>query len=259
MNEVNAMLAIAYRDLVKFLRDRLRIVSTLIFPLIFIGVLGGSFETNLGAILDYNFLTFVFTGVFAQTLFQSAAIGLVSLIEDRENDFSQEMFVSPISRYTIIFGKVLGESLVALAQGVVIVVFGLIIGVSMSVEQLLGLIPVAIVACIFGGAFGVVVMANINSQRAANQIFPFIILPQYFLAGVFSPIQVLPTYLEILSLMSPMRYPVDLTRGIFYAGQTEYAAVVLQAPLANLAIIVGLFLVFMGVGTWLFVRKERNK
>lgn len=259
MIDANAIIAISYRDLIKFLRDPLRIVSTLIFPVVFIGILGGSFESNLGESLGYNFLTFTFTGVFAQTLFQSAALGLISLIEDRENDFSQEMFVSPVSRYAIIFGKILGETYVALVQGVAVLLFGVVIGISLTISQLLSLIPVAIAACLFGGAFGVIIMANISSQRAANQIFPFIMLPQFFLAGVFSPIKVLPWYLDFLSRISPMRYPVDLTRGIFYANQAEYAEVVVHSPIFNLAIIVIFFFIFLVIGTFLFVRNERNR
>jgi len=259
MTELNAISAIAFRDLIKFGRDPLRVVSTLIFPVIFIGILGGSFEASLGEVLDYNFLTFTFTGVLAQTLFQSAALGLISLIEDRENDFSQEMFVSPVSRYAIIFGKILGETLVALAQGAAVVAFGLLIGIPMSVGQVLALLPVALVACLFGGAFGVVLMANISTQRAANQVFPFVMLPQFFLAGVFSPITGLPWYLDLLSKISPMRYPVDFTRGIFYAQQPEYDAVVVFSPITNLTIMAGLFFLFLLVGTWLFVRNERNR
>lgn len=259
MREINAIMTISYRDLVKFLRDPLRIMSTLIFPVIFIGILGGSFQSNLGINLGYDFLTFAFTGVLAQTLFQSAALGIISLIEDRENDFSQEIFVSPVSRYTIIFGKILGESLVAMIQGLAIVLFGFVIGVSISPDQLAGLIWVGLVACLFGGAFGVVIMANISSQRAANQIFPFVMLPQFFLGGVFSPIQILPWYLDILSKLSPMRYPVDLTRGIFYAGRPDYENVVLVSPWANLAIVVSLFTLFMLIGTWFFIRNERNR
>jgi ABC-2 type transport system permease protein len=259
MSDVNAIEAIAYRDLMKFLRDPVRMASTFIFPLIFIGVLGGSFEASFGNDIGYSFLTFTFTGVLAQTLFQSSAMGLISLIEDRENDFSQEIFVSPISRYSIIFGKISGESLVSMSQGLGIVAFAIIIGIPISLAQMLILAPVALIVCFFGGAFGVIIMANLNSQRAANQVFPFIMLPQYFLAGVFAPIDNLPWYLDIFSRLSPMRYAVDLTRAVFYKGLPEYLAVVLQDPLSNLVVITGSFGVFLVVGTFLFARKERNR
>src|SRR5690242_10431880 len=111
MKNLNAILTIAYRDVIKLLRDRTRLIAGLVFPVIFIGALGGSLQANLGARAGFNFLAFVFTGVLGQTLFQSTASGIISLIEDRENDFSQEIFVSPVSRYTIILGKIVGESL----------------------------------------------------------------------------------------------------------------------------------------------------
>jgi ABC-2 type transport system permease protein len=257
--EFNAVLTIAYRDLIKFLRDRARLLSTFIFPVLFIGILGGSFKANLGANLGYDFLAFTFIGVLAQTLFQSTAMGIVSLIEDRENDFSQEIFVSPISRYSIVLGKIVGESAVSLVQGLGIVLFGLILQVPMSVGQLLALLPVAVVICLFGGSFGVLVLGNLSSQRLANQVFPFLFLPQFFLAGVFNPIQVLPFYLEVLSRLSPMRYAVDLARGVFYSGQPEYPQVVLESPIVNLAIVAVAFIIFLVLGTALFVRRERNR
>lgn len=259
MTEVNAISTLAYRDLLKFLRDVPRLVSTLVFPLVFIIALGGSLQANLGEDVGYNFLVFTFTGVLAQTLFQSAALGLISLIEDRENDFSQEIFVSPISRYSIIFGKILGESLVAVCQGVAIIIFGLLLGIPISGPQLVGLIPVAVVICLFGGAFGIIIMASLSSRRAAEQIFPFILLPQFFLAGVFSPIKSLPWYLDILSRISPMRYAVDFARGIYYAGQPEYDKVVLQNPVFNLVVMAVMFFIFLVIGTFLFVRGERNR
>ena len=259
MSEANAVVAISFRDLMKLVRDPARLVSTFIFPLIFIGILGGSLQANLGSVAGYNLMSFVFTGVLAQTLFQSTALGIISLIEDRENDFSQEIFVSPISRYSIVFGKILGESLVAFPQGAAIVIFGLIIGVRINPSQLVGLLGVGLAICLFGGAFGVIMLSSFSSQRTANQIFPFIIFPQFFTAGVFTPIQVLPLPLEILSRISPLRYAVDLLRNAFYLGQPDYAQVTLDSPALNILVMGLMFAAFMVVGTALFVRKERNR
>lgn len=259
MKEINAVFTIAYRDLMKFLRDRTRILATFIFPIIFIGVLGGSLQSNIGKALGYNFLLFTFIGVLGQTLFQSTASGVISLVEDRENDFSQEIFVSPISRYTIIIGKILGESLVALAQVIGIILFGFIIQLPISLAGLLSLIPITLVVCFLGGAFGILVLANLGSQRSANQLFSFIILPQFFLAGVFSPIKHLPIYLFILSRVAPMTYAVDLVRGIYYAGDPVYSKVVLYNPFIDLLVCGILFVIFIFTGTYLFVKNERNK
>src|SRR5207302_8565168 len=145
MSEINAITAIAYRDLMKFLRDPARLVATFIFPLMFIFILGTSMQASFGRGIGFNLLAVTFTGVLAQTLFQSTAMGVISLIEDRENDFSQEIFVSPISRYSIVIGKILGESLVALPQAIGILAFGFAAGVPISLGQILNLVPVPIV------------------------------------------------------------------------------------------------------------------
>jgi ABC-2 type transport system permease protein len=259
MHELSAVMAIAHRDLIKLLRDRTRLIADFAFPLIFIGVLGSSLQAGFGDIAEFNLSTFVFTGVLAQTLWQSAAMGVISLIEDRENDFSQEIFVSPISRYTIVAGKVLGESLVALPQGVAIFVFGLLIGVPLNLAVLLALIPALLIATLFGGAFGVLVLSRLPNRRAATQIFPFIMLPQFFLAGVFTPLDNLSGPLEVLSRLAPMRYAVDLVRGAYYGVEPDRVPVALEPVTTNLTIIGGLFALFIVVGTALFVRSEQNR
>jgi ABC-2 type transport system permease protein len=257
MTEASAILALAHRDFIKLLRDRQRMVADFAFPLIFIGILGTSLQAGFGGQAGgINLLEYVFTGVLAQTVWQSSALGLISLLADREQDFSQEIFVSPISRYSIVLGKILGESLVALPQALGIIAFGFILQIHMAPDQLARMALAMVVIALFGGAFGVIVLANLSSQRAANQIFPFVMLPQFFLAGIFNPIQHLPLPLDVLSHLAPMRYAVDLLRDAFYGSSSE---VVLENATTNLLIIGGLFLVFMVVGTFLFVRAERNR
>jgi len=259
MKEINAILTIAHRDLVKLFRDRTRLIFSLIFPFIFIGVLGSSLQSNLSGELGYNFLTFVFVGVLAQTLFQSTASGIISLVEDRENDFSQEIFISPVSRYSIIFGKILGETLVAFAGVVGILVLGVVLQVPLDWARLLTLLPFGLIVALFGGAFGILVMANLGGQRTANQVFPFIIFPQFFLAGVFNPIQNLPPVLLFLSRISPMTYAVDLFRSVYYTGTAAFDKTVIFGTLVNMAAIFVMFLLFFSIGTILFVRSERNR
>lgn len=256
---LNAIAAIAFRDFLKLLRDPGRILATFLFPLIFIGFLGNGMQASFGAQSGYNYLTFVFTGVFAQTLWQSTTTGIISLLEDRTNDFSQEIFISPISRYSIVFGKIMGETLVALPQGIGIVVFGFLLGVPMDMPQAAGLALAGLVAALYGGAFGLMLLGLMPSRRAADQLFPFVFLPQFFTAGVFVPINNLPLPLEIISLLSPLRYVVDFTRGLYYWGTPEYQTVVLDPIIFNVTVLAGSFLVFMIIGTALFVRAEQNR
>ena len=259
MNEVNAIAAIATRDLLKFLRDRTRLVGSFLFPFLLMFLLGGTVQLNLGSAAGFNFITFTFTGVLGMTIFQSSVQGIASLLDDRQNDFAQAIFVSPISRYAIVFGKIAGETMVALVQVIPLVAFALVLRVPITPQQLALMAPVALVSCLLGGSFGLLAMSIINSQQAANQIFNFLLLPQLFLAGVFTPITVLPWYLEVLSLLSPLRYVVDLFRDVMYAGSPAYHKIVLLDPLTNLLAMALMFAVFMLTGTALFVRRETNR
>src|SRR5512141_1671276 len=256
--ELSAVAAIAHRDFVKLLRDRLRLFSELSFPLILVVLLGPSLQAGFGSPGGLDLTTFVFSGVLAQTVWQSAALGLISLIADREEDFSQEIFVSPVSRYSIVAGKIIGESLVALPTGLGIVIVGLLIGVPLSPVVLVALIPVSLGIAVYGGAFGLLVLANISSQRTATQIFPFVLLPQFFLAGVFNPIHNLPLPLAVLSALSPLRYAVELTRNVMYGLQPGVPAPDVTPAPVNAAVMAVGFLVFLAAGTVLFVRAERN-
>lgn len=259
MLELSAMAAIALRDLVKFLRDRSRLVLSFLVPFLLMFLLGGTVQRNLGKAVGFNLIGFTFTGVLGMTIFQSSVQGIASLLDDRQNDFAQELFVAPVSRYTIVLGKILGETMVAIAQTIPLVAFAFVLRVPITAGQLLLMAPVALVSCLLGGSFGLVAMSAINSQQAANQVFNFLLLPQLFLAGVFNPITTLPWYLEVLSRLSPLRYVVDVFRAVLYAGRPEYHQVVLLDPLTNLLTIALMFALFMLVGTAMFVRREANR
>jgi ABC-2 type transport system permease protein len=258
-SEVSAIAVIAHRDFVKLLRDRVRLVSELSFPLILVLLLGPALQSGFGRPSGLDLTSFVFTGVLAQTIWQSSVLGLVSLISDREEDFSQEIFVSPVSRYAIVAGKIIGEALVAMPTGLGIVVIGLLIGVPLSPLVLVALIPVSLIIAIYGGAFGLLVLSNLKSQRTANQVFSFILLPRCFLAGVFNPIHDLPLPLAILSALSPLRYAVELMRNLVYGLQPGVPAPTVTAAPVNVTVIAASFVAFLVAGTFLFVRAERNR
>lgn len=258
MRELNVIMALAGRDVLKFYRDRGRVVAAVAFPFAMVFLLGGTLQLNLGRAVGFNFIGFTFTGFLGMTLFQSTAQGLTSLMDDRQNDFAQEMFVSPVSRYSIVFGKIFGETLVAILQVLPLVLFAAVLKVPLTPTALALLVPVALLSCFMGGAFGLLLLNTMSDSRASNQVFNFVFLPQYFLAGLISPINNLPWYLEGLSLISPMRYVIDLARGVVFAGTRDYRLVLLS-PVTNVAVLALMFAAFMIAGTALFVRRETNR
>jgi ABC-2 type transport system permease protein len=259
LRQLHAVAAIAQRDVVKLLRDRPRLAVNLAFPVLLIIGLGNVLQPTVGKVTGLSTVTLAFTGVLAATMFQSTAAGMISIVEDRENDFSRELFVTPVARVTLLTGKIAGESLVAICQGACIVVFAVISGVRMSGGQLAWLLPPVIAACLLGGAFGLATIASLPNQRSAMQIFQFLIIPQYVLGGVLIPLQGVSPVLNAIAWAMPLRYVVELTRAAFYAGTPGYAQVVTAGPVVDVAVIAGLLAVFMVSGAVIFDYRERHR
>jgi ABC-2 type transport system permease protein len=257
--ELWAILAIAQRDVTKLFRDRPRLAVNLAFPVMLIVGLGSVLQPSVGRVTGLNAVTLAFTGVLAATLFQSAAAGMISIVEDRENDFSRELFVAPVRRLTLVSGKVAGETSVALGQGACVLAFAVAFGVRMSGGQLASLLLPGLGCCLLGGAFGLATIAMLPNQRSAMQIFQFLIIPQYVLGGVLAPLHGLPAYLNVLAWAMPLRYCVELARAAFYAGTPGYGQVVTAGPLLDAIVIAVLFAVLMVTGALLFNHRERTR
>jgi ABC-2 type transport system permease protein len=257
--EMWALLAIAQRDVVKLLRDRPRLAVSLAFPVMLIAGLGNVLQSTVGRVTGLNAVTLAFTGVLAATLFQSTAAGMISIVADRENDFSREIFVTPVLRLTLVAGKVAGETVVALGQGAAVVGFALAFGVRMSAAQLGALALPCLGCCLVGGAFGLATIAVLPNQRSAMQIFQFLIIPQYVVGGVLVPLHGLPAYLNVLSWALPMRYCVELTRAAFYAGTSGYHQVVVAGPALDATVLGVLFVLLMVTGAVVFDYRERSR
>lgn len=258
-HELWALLAIAHRDVTKLLRDRARLAVSLLFPLMLIAGLGSVLQSTVGEVTGMDAVALAFTGVLPATLFQSAAAGMISIVEDRENDFSRELFVTPVSRLTLVGGKVMGETCVALVQAAGVVVFAVLLGVGLGGGQLARLALPCLACALLGAAFGLATVAALPNQRAAMQVFQFLIMPQYVLAGVVVPLRGLPTYLDVAAWAMPLRYAVGLTRETYYAGTEGYAQVVVAGVATDLAVVTGLFVLLMLTGALLFVHRERTR
>jgi ABC-2 type transport system permease protein len=253
------VLMIAQRDLIKLRRDHLRVAVNLMFPIVLMVGLGSVLEPTVGRVTGLNTVTLAFTGVLAATMFQSAAAGMISLIEDREQDFARELFVTPVSRLVLMSGKVAGETLVALGQGVAIVIVALPFGVGIDLHQI-GLIAVPCVACgLLGAAFGLATLATLPNQRSAMQVFQFLIVPQYVLSGVVTPMRGVPGWLDALGWVMPLRYGVEFVRAAFYGGTPGYQQLVSLGPMGDVVVMIAMFLVLMVGGGWLWEHRETSR
>jgi ABC-2 type transport system permease protein len=257
--EVNATFAIAWREVLRAIKSPASLAFTIIFPVLFIGVLGGSISQNLGGALPFAYLPFMLIGMIANSLYQGTIAGVTNLVEERESDFTAELFVAPISRYAVLLGKMLGSGVASLVSLVGIFAMIFVMQIPMNLGDLLRVLALAPVLALAGGALGIFFIGFVHDPKVAAVGVPLLIFPQMFLSGALIPVSASTGILGFLAKVIPMTYSIDLARNIFYWGKPEYSAAVLNSPVLDLAVTAGLFLVFTIVGTVLFVRSDRNR
>jgi ABC-2 type transport system permease protein len=257
--EANATFAIAWREILRAIKSPVSIAFTVIFPVIFIGILGGSISQNLSGALPYAYLPFMLIGMIANTMYQGTITGVTNLVEERENDFTAELFVAPISRYSVLLGKIIGSGLASMVALLGIIAMIFVMQIPMNFGDLLRVIALAPVLALAGGSLGVFFIGFVHDPKVAGAGVALLVFPQMFLAGALIPVANSSGLLGFLASVMPMTYSIDLARNIFYAGKAEAAFTVLNSAWLDLAVTVGFFLVFTIVGTYLFVRADRNR
>ena len=142
MNNLRGVYTIWYRDILRFWRDKLRMVGTISLPLLFLFVFGGGLGSRMGMLGEgIDFTRFIFPGVIGMTVFMTSFMAGVSVVWDREFGFLKEVLVAPISRTSVAVGKTLGAATVAVLQGMLILLLAPVIGVSLSPLTVLVLLP----------------------------------------------------------------------------------------------------------------------
>lgn len=152
-------------------------------------------------------------GMLITMLFMRTTMGMVTLVDDSDDNYSAELLVSPVSRYSLVIGKILGSSFMAIVSSLGVLVVGLMMGITLAAWQLLALFALAPLMCLSGGALAMIVMGVLKSNKLANLAVMLITMPQMFLSGVIIPIANSSGILFVLSRILPMTYCVDLGPG----------------------------------------------
>jgi ABC-2 type transport system permease protein len=227
---------------------------TLAMPLIMMGMIGGNLMQNMAGGLGFDFGDFMLVGMIINMLFMTTAMNMTSLVEDRGTDFTQEMLVSPVSRVSIVFGKILGSmfgAVIALAGTLAV---GAVMGIVLPLNQLLTLLLLSPLMCVASGAFAMLFIGLIHSVKAANMLVSVLAMSQMFLSGAIIPIGNSSVTLYVLSRIMPMTYCLDLVRTII---GNDYKP--MFNPFVNCIAIVTLTVGFLVVGTYFFARGEKNR
>lgn len=258
-HELNAVIAVAARDVIRQVRVPGGILLSFLWPLILLGLLGGSLAQNLGGGSGFDLSQFILYGVVVMMLYQGTMGNVISLIVDRQNNFTQAMFVAPVSRYAVILGKIIGGTITSLFSVVGVFVVGLLMQIPFTLTDVGYILLLVPIICVAGGALGILFISIVSDPQQATQIGTLVMLPQMFLAGLLVPIGQSSGILSILSHLMPMTYLADLMRNVVFARHPAYAEIVLYSPAVDLGVTIAITGLFIILGTALFVRGERAR
>ena len=202
------------RELIRFRSDRLRAITSLVQPVLFLFVLGTGLSSlaSHGLPSGIDFKTFIYPGVLSMSVLFTAIFSAASIVWDREFGFLREMLVAPVSRSAIVIGKCLGGATVATFQGIVILALAGFAHVPYDLELFLILIGELLLLSFTLTAFGVMMAARIKQIQAFMALTQMLVMPLFFLSGALYPLNGLPAWLTVLTRLDPLTYIVDPMR-----------------------------------------------
>jgi len=216
-HDVRAVKIVWQRELIRFRTDRMRIITSLVQPALFLFVLGTGLSSLAGASAGgVPLQTFLFPGVLAMAVMFTAMFSAASIVWDREFGFLREMLVAPVSRAAIVFGKCLGGATVATFQGALVLALAGVVGIPYSPGLILVLVLELLLLAFTLTAVGVMAAARIQQIQAFMALTQMILMPLFFLSGALFPLSNLPSWLAVLTRLNPLTYAVDpLRRAVF--------------------------------------------
>jgi len=274
---LNTIMMIWYRDLLCSSREWMRIVMSLMQPLLFLFIFGSGLANSLNVTGSgslppgthiLNFRTFLFPGVLSMAVLFTAVFSAISIVWDRDFGFLREILVAPISRTSIVIGKALGGSTLAMLSGTMMLIFAPLIGVHLTFGLAIQLMLEMLLMAFMLTSLGIVVASRMKSMEGFQMIVQFFLMPMFFLSGALFPMKNLPSWLAFLTRLDPVTYCVDPLRqavlntlnlssatsnglgmGIRIFGLT-------LSPYIELAIVAALSLIFITWATLLFNKQD---
>jgi ABC-2 type transport system permease protein len=216
-SELRAIKIVWRRELIRYRADKMRMITTLIQPLLFLFVLGAGLQRLSSAgTHGVDLKTFIFPGILCIAVMFTAMFSAASIVWDREFGFLREMMVAPIRRSSIVIGKCLGGASVACIQGVIVLCLAGVVHVPYDPVMIIEVFVLQLLLAFSITAFGVMVAARIKQMQSFMGVMQMIITPMFFISGALFPASGLPGWLTVLNRLDPLTYAVDPMRRIVF-------------------------------------------
>jgi ABC-2 type transport system permease protein len=244
------------REIVRFYRQKARVVGVVASPLIFWLVLGSGFAHSFqssGSGGSGHYLGYFFPGSIAMIVLFTAIFSMMSLIQDRNEGFLLSVLAAPVSRSAIVLGKVLGGATLAAIQGIVFLVFAPLVGVHPNFPSLVLSALVIIMISFELTALGFAVAWPMDSTQAFHAIVNIILLPLWMLSGALFPAKDASGWLAFFMHLNPLSYGVDALRNVLFPADSTYLPFI-----PNLIVTIA-FCCLTFAASWAIVNRRTNK
>jgi ABC-2 type transport system permease protein len=216
-SELRAIRIVWRRELIRFANDRMRMVTALVQPLLFLFVLGSGLQGLARAgTHGVSLKTFIYPGILCIAVMFTAMFSAASIVWDREFGFLREMMVAPIRRSSIVIGKCLGGATVASFQGVIVICLAGLVHVPYDPLLILGIFGLQVLLAFTITAFGVMIAVRIKQMQSFMGVMQMIVMPMFFISGALFPVSGLPGWLAVLNRLDPLTYAVDPMRRLVF-------------------------------------------
>ena len=264
---LRAIYIIWYRDLLRYWRDRFRLLASLAQPLLYLVIFGTGLSSSLrglggglGGATSVNYVQFIYPGIIGMAVLFTSIFSAMSIVWDREFGFLKEVLVAPIDRSAIAIGKALGGSTQAMVQGMILLLLAPIAGVTLTPLAVLELIPLIFALAFALTTLGVVLAASMKSMQGFQAVLNFLMMPIFFLSGALFPLTNLPWWMTALTRIDPAAYGIDPIRrvildasGIPTAVTDRLALTMGGHPLpllAEVGLVLGFGIVMLAIAIW---------
>ncbi|UZW14152.1 ABC transporter permease [Clostridium pasteurianum] len=209
---MRGMIAILKRNLTNFVRDKLRLVFSIIMSVFFLFVFSFVMKSSTTGVAQP--LNYLISGIIIMTVFQAALSNSTSIIEDMSMGFMKEIIVSPIKRWQISIGQVLSATTIAFIQGLIVIILGMFLGLKLDVLQFLEMCGVMLLVGLTFSSIGLFLASLAKSSTTFQIMITVFTFPLTFLSGAYIPTTLMPKIIRPLVYINPLTYTTSIFRYI---------------------------------------------
>jgi len=239
-----------WREVVRFYRQRSRVIGVIASPLLFWLVIGSGFGTSFrsgDAVGQAHYLDYFYPGALIMIVLFTSIFTMMSVIEDRKEGFLLSVMVAPVPRSAIVLGKVLGGTTLSAIQGLIFLIFAPLVGVHLGLGDFLLVVLVVFLVSFALTGLGFAIAWPMDSTQAFHAIINLFLIPLWLLSGALFPLSGASGWLRLLMRINPLTYGVEALRELLYPSTSAVTSLVMSMTALVLFTVVMFALCFVMV------------